>query len=100
MARLSSTFQNFKSIAAAANVALGLVILFGGLFGRMDGPATATMCLLGTGAREALRLLPYVVPAAWQALQAYAFDHQWISPCPLEMFVSFWPLLHVIAGAA
>jgi len=57
--------------------------------------------LLGDAAREAVELLPSVLPAAWQALQAYAFDHQWFSPCPLQMLlVSSWPLLHVIAAVA
>jgi hypothetical protein len=92
--------KRVNSTAVAAVAGLGLVILLGGLFGRLDRPATATMCLVGTAAREALRLLPYLVPAAWQALQAYAFGHQWFSACPLEMLVSFLPLLHVIAGAA
>jgi hypothetical protein len=104
MARQRTIFQNFKSIATAANVALGLVILLGGLlgglFGRLDGPAGHLTNLLGTAAREALRLLPYLVPAAWQALQAYTFDHQWFSACPLQMLVSFLPLLRVMAGAA
>jgi hypothetical protein len=53
--------------------------------------------LVGAAERTALELLFSFVPAAWQA---YAFDHQWISPCPLQMLVSFWPLLHVVAGAA
>jgi hypothetical protein len=96
MARQHTTFQNFKSIASAANVALGLVILFG----RLDGPAAHSTSLFGIAARGALKLLPYLVPAAWQALQAYAFDHHWFSACPLEMLVSFWPVLHVMAEAA
>jgi len=96
MARQHTTFQKFKSIASAANVALGLVILFG----RLDGAAAPLTNVLATAAREALRLLPYLVPAAWQALQAYALDHHWPSACPLQMLVSLWPLLHVIAGAA
>jgi hypothetical protein len=100
MARQRTIFQNFKSIKTRANVALGLVILLGGLFGRLDGPAGHLTNLLGTAAREALRLLPYLVPAAWQALQAYAFDHQWFSACPFQMLVSFLPLLRVMAGTA
>jgi hypothetical protein len=100
MARQQTTFQNLKSIATAANVALGLIILLVGPFGRLDGPAAHLTSLFGTAAREALKLLPYLAPAAWQALQAYAFDHQGFAPCPIEMLVSFWPLLHAIAGAA
>jgi hypothetical protein len=95
MARQRTTSHTLKSIAGVAPVGLTLVILFGGL----NGP-TAAHNLLGTAATETLKLLPSFVPAAWQALQANAFDHQWFSSCPLQMLVSFWPLLHVLAGAA
>lgn len=92
MARSS---KSIKSIALGAFVWLGLVILLG----RLDGPATQLSNLLCGTARETLALLPSFVPAVWQALQVYAFDHQWFSPCPLQMLASFWPLLHVLAGA-
>jgi hypothetical protein len=96
MARQYTTFQSLKSILGAAVVGLGLVILFG----QLDGPAAQATNLLGTTARETLDLLPSIVSAAWQALQVYMFDHQGLASCPLQMFVSFWPLLHIIAGAA
>ena len=88
--------KRVHSTAVAALIGLGVVILIG----KIDGPVTHLTNLLGAGAREGLKLLPYLVPAVWQALQAYAFDHQWFSACPLQMLVSFWPLLHVITGAA
>jgi len=95
MASQHTTSQTLISIVAAALV-VPLVILFGNL----DGPAAPLMTnLLGAAARTALALLLSLVPAAWQALQAYAFDHQWFSPCPLQLLASLWPLLHVIAGA-
>jgi hypothetical protein len=94
MARQHTTSESLISIVRAVLVAIALVILFG----KLDGPAARLMTsLLGAAARTTLELL---VPAAWQALQAYAFDHQWFSQCPLHMLVSVWPLLHVIAGAA
>jgi hypothetical protein len=96
MARQHTTSQSRKSIVGAAVVGLGLLILFG----KLDGPAAQVTNLLGTAAREALGLLPTVVPAAWQALQVYTFDHQGFSLCALQMLASFWPLLHVVAGAA
>jgi len=95
MARQRTTFQNLKSIASAALVGLGIVILFVSL----DGPAAQLTHVLGAAAREALQLLPSFVPAAWQALQTSAFDSQGASPCPLQMLVSLCPLLRVIAGA-
>jgi hypothetical protein len=94
MARQPTTSQSLIAIVRAALVALALVILVG----KLDGPAARLMNkLLGAAGRTTLELL---VPAAWQALQAYAFDHQWFSQCPLQLLVSVWPLLHVIAGAA
>jgi hypothetical protein len=94
MARQHTTSQSRISIARVALVAFALVILVG----KLDGPAARLMTdLLGAAARTTQEIL---VPAAWQALQAYAFDNQWFSQCPLHMLVSVWPLLHVIAGAA
>ncbi len=96
MARQNTSSRNLKSIAGAAVVGLGFVILFG----KLDGPTDQLTNLLGAAARETLELLPSFVPGAWQALQAHAFDHQGFSPCPLQMLVPFWPLFHVIARAA
>ena len=88
MARQQTTSLSLISIMGAALVALGLAILFGNLV----GPAVP--------ATTALDLLLSLVPAAWRAFEAFAFDHQWFSPCPLQMLAAFWPLLHVVAGAA
>jgi hypothetical protein len=97
MARQHTTSQRLISMVRPAVVSLGFVILFGTL----NKPAARLMTnLLGAAARTALEFLLSVVPTAWQALQAYAFDYQWVSPCPFQLLVSFWPLLHVAAGAA
>jgi hypothetical protein len=95
MTRQHTSVQGLKSIVGAVLVALGLVILFG----KLD-PAAQWTNLLGTAAREALQLLPDFVPVAWQALEAYTFDHLRFSPCLLPMLESFWSLLHLIAGVA
>jgi hypothetical protein len=96
MARQHTSTRNLKSIAVALLVGVGLAILFKNL----DGPTAHLTNLFGTGAREAVELLPYFIPAVWQALRTYAFDHQRFSPCVLQMLVSFWPLIRVVAGAA
>jgi hypothetical protein len=96
MGRQQATLQNLKSIGAAALVGLGLVILME----RVDGPVAQVDSILSCVAREAMALVPYVVPAAWRALQSYVFDHQGFSPCHLQMLVSCWSLLQVVAGAA
>ena len=85
MARQHQFFKSLKSVLGAVLIALGLVILFG----KLDAPAGQLTHLLGTAAKETLELLPSL---------AYAFDHQWFSPCPLQMLVSFWPLLRVLAA--
>jgi hypothetical protein len=96
MARQQAIFQNEKSIAAAALVGLGLAILFG----KVCGPTAQVTNILGFVAREAMQLMPYVVPAASRALQSYGFDHQGFSPCLLQMLVSCWSLVQGLAGAA
>lgn len=75
-------------------IALGLAILVG----KLDGPAAQLNNVLRIAVGETPALLPYFLPAAWQALHAYASDHQPFSPCALRMLVSCWPLLRVVAG--
>jgi hypothetical protein len=95
MARQQATVQSVKSIAAAALVGLGLVILFG----LVSEPTAQVTNILGFVAREAIELLA-CVPAAGRALQGYGFDHQGVSPCLLQMLVSCWSLVNGLAGAA
>ncbi len=72
MGRRQAILQNVKSIAAVALVGLGLAILLG----KLGGPAAQVDGILSCVARETMGLLPYIVPAAWRALQSYVFDHQ------------------------
>jgi hypothetical protein len=96
MARQHQT-QRFITMVEAALVALVLVILSG----KLDGPVAQLMTdLLRAAARSALELLISLAPAAGPTLQAFVVDHLQFSPCPLEMLVSLWPLLHVVAAAA
>jgi hypothetical protein len=90
------TSRSLKSIMGAALAGLVLVILSG----RLGGPSVQLPTLLCAAESEALELLPSIVSASWQALQAYAFDHQRTFACPLQTLVSFWPLLRILAGAA
>jgi hypothetical protein len=96
MARQDKTSRTVKSIMGAALA--GLVLVF--LFGRLDGPSVQLTTLLCAAGSKSLELLPSIVPAGWQALQAYAFDHQRSLACPLQTLVSFWPVLRILAGAA
>jgi hypothetical protein len=95
MARQRTNSQNLKSIVGAAVIGLGLVILLVNL----DGPATELTSFLGAAARGSLELLPCLVPAAWHALQVFAFDHFRVSPCPFEALLSCGQSLMAMAGA-
>jgi hypothetical protein len=66
----------------------------------LNGPAACLSNFVGVVACKALGLLPYLLPAAWHALQAIAFDSQPAAPCPVQVLVSLWPLVRVVAGAA
>src|SRR5260370_35581664 len=76
MARQQATLQNGKSIAAAALVGLGLVILFGA----EDGPTAQLDCILGPAAGPTVGLLPYTVPPALRTCQTLVFDHKGLCP--------------------
>jgi len=84
MAR-QTTSQSRISIVGVAVVGPGLVMVIG----KLDGLACQWIGLLGAIAREALALLPSLLPTAWQLLQNYVFGHPLLSSCPVEMLVSF-----------
>jgi len=86
-------FQSLKPIAGAAIAWLGIF----GLFGNLERALPQLSNLLCGAVREGLAILPSIVPVAWQAMQAYAFDHHLLE-CLLQMLLSLWPLLHVMAG--
>ncbi len=95
MAKQRTRFRSLKSIVGTALAGLGLFVLSGNL----DAAAAQLGGLLSITA-AAPCLLPHVVQAALQALQAHGFDHQWFLTGPLQMLVSFWPVLLTIIGAA
>jgi len=93
MARQNIRFQSLKSIAGAAIAWLGIF----GLFGHLDRVVPQWSNLLCGAVREGLGLLPSITPVAWQAMLAYALDRHLLE-CLLQMLLSLWPLLHVMAG--
>ena len=48
---------------------------------------------------EGRGILPSMVLAAWQTLQATGIELNGPLECLLEMLPSFWPLIHALAGA-
>ncbi len=91
MARKHTHARGLKPIAAAALAGLGIAVLLGSL-----DLATAQLShFLGTAAWGMLGVLPSLVPTALQAL----LDYERSLHCPLQMLMSFWPLLAVMASA-
>lgn len=92
MARQNTRLQSLKPIAGTAIAWLGIL----GLFRNLDRVLPQFSNLLCGAVREGLGLLPSIAPVAWQAMQAYVFDHpllEWL----LQLLLSLWPLFHVMA---
>jgi hypothetical protein len=97
MAMQQTSLGRAKSLAGAALVGVGIFIFHGNL----DRAATEWTHLLSTTPGEALGVLPKVILAAPRVLQAYGADHQrFLQGFLRHIFVSCWPLLLVIVGAA
>jgi hypothetical protein len=71
MTRQHARSHRLNSIAGAAIVWLGILLLLGNL----DRAVPQLGNLLYGTAREGLRVLPSIVLAAWQAVQAHGLDH-------------------------
>ena len=94
MTRQHRSSENFRSIAGGALVGLGLHILSGNL----DRAAAQWRELIDTTAERTLGVLPSVVLATSQAVQAYLFDRRSLLLGLLRMLVALWPLLLIILG--
>lgn len=95
MASQHTNTQSLRTIVGAGIAGPGLVMAAG----KLDGLACELVNLFGAIAREALMLLPNLLPTAWEAFQAHVLSHPLLFSCLPETLVSFWPLLRVMAGA-
>lgn len=96
MARRYRLLRNLKSIAGAALIGLGLFILCGNL---MDAAAQwSRRAGISADAIQTFGELTAVGMAASQAFQAYLFDRGEFLRGLCGIWISFWPLLLVIAG--
>jgi hypothetical protein len=95
MARQQTITQSLRTIAGAGLAGPGLVMAVG----KLDGLACQLVNLFGAVAREALMLLPDLLPTAREVLQAHILSHPLLFSCLPETLASFWPLFRVIAGA-
>jgi hypothetical protein len=95
MARQRTAFRSSKAIAGAALVGFGMFILY-------ENTAGAVAWLshfLGANSSEALGVLPAVILAVSQVLQANAANrHCFLQGFLEHMLVSSWPLLLVVVG--
>jgi hypothetical protein len=93
MGRRLTSFLNHRAVAWAGIAGIGIILV-----GRLDGLAVGLTKVFAC--KALVGLLPYLLPAAWHALQALAFHGQPAAPCPVQMLVSLWPLVRAVAGAA
>jgi hypothetical protein len=95
MERQYTRSSNLKSIAGTALAGLGILVLLGNL----DCAVAQWENFFCAAAGNVLGILPCFVLAAWQATQAYVFDHHGPWGWLLQMLLSLWTLLPVVDGA-
>ena len=84
-----------RAIAGTALAGLGIVFLFGNLDWAVAQLKDTYCDTHGAG----LGMLPSIVLAVWQTMQATGPEHYPILECFLQMMPTFWPLIHALAGA-
>jgi hypothetical protein len=95
MGRQHTRNARFRAIAGTALAGLGIVILFGNL-----DWAVAQLKDTYCGAHGAgLGMLPSIVLAVWQTMQAIGLEQHRLLVCFLQMLPLFWRLIHALAGA-
>lgn len=95
MARQRTAFRSSKSIAGAVLVGFGMYILYGNLAGAIAWLSH----VLGANSSEGLGVLPAVILAVSQVLEAQAANQQrFLQGLLQHMLVSSWPLLLVMVG--
>jgi hypothetical protein len=97
MAGQQTGFRISRSTAGIALAGLGMFMLYGNLAGEF---ARLSHVLSAHGS-AALGVLPAVILSVSQALPAYAAGHQQFLQGFVEhVWLTFWPLLPVMAGRA
>jgi hypothetical protein len=95
MAGRRTIFRSSRSIAGAALLMVGMFILYENLAGAVTALSHAL-----ANRSEALGVVPAVVLAVSQPVQAYAADHQrFFRDVFHQLLGSSWPLLLVIFGS-
>ena len=94
MATQNTVSRSLKSVAGAFLLALGLVILSANL----DGFAACINSFAGISVHQAPEIFPVLSLAALHAAQTYTFDHARFLSSLLQILVSFWPVILILAG--
>jgi hypothetical protein len=95
MARQRTAFRSSKSIAGAVLVGFGMFILYGNLAGAIAWLSH----VLGANSSERLGVLPAVILAVSQVVEAQAANQQRLLQGLFQhLLVSSWPLLLVMVG--
>jgi uncharacterized membrane protein len=95
MAGQRTVFRISKSIAGAVLVGFGMFILYGNLAGAIAWLSH----VLGANSSEGLGVLPAVILAVSQVVEAQAANQQrFLQGLLQDLLVSSWPLLLVMVG--
>ena len=94
MTARQTTSRRIRSISGAALLVMGLFPLFVNL----DGVTAQINYAAGVSA-ETLGILPALGLAGVRAMHTYAFDPSLFLSTLLQILVSFWPLLLIVAVA-
>lgn len=95
MGRQHTRTAKLGAIAGTALAGLGIVILFGNLDWAVAQLKDTYCDTHGAG----LEMLPSIVLAAWQTMQATGLEQHRLLECFLQMLPSFWRLIYALAGA-
>jgi hypothetical protein len=94
MATRQTSSRSLKSIAGAAALSFGVLVLFVNL----DGLAARLPSAIGNPSAP-LSPLPALGLAGLHAAQAYTFDRAGFLSSLQQILLSFWPLILIILGA-
>ena len=95
MERKHTRIPRLRTIGRAALGGVGIYFLLENLECAVGQLREAFCGIAGVG----LGVLPSIVAAAWQIMQANGLEHRLLE-CSFQMLLSLWPLLLAVAGAS
>lgn len=95
MGRQHTRIAKLRAIAGTVLAGLGMVVLFGNLDWAVAQWKDTYCDTHGAGPG----MLPSIVLAVWQTMQATGFEQHRLLECFLEILPTFLPLIHALAAA-